>query len=211
LGLAGVGLAASLAFRPAPPNATPTSADTTRASLAANESLVERSGTAVPAVIAGRESHGTSPAQQGSAGPAAQTVVAQAQPPVAKPAPVCQHCGVVEAVHAVQKKGKGTGVGAVAGGVVGGVVGNQFGHGNGRAAMTVLGAVGGGLAGNEIEKRSRSTTVYDVQVRMDDGRVRHFEQATALAKGARVTIEGNKLHLAQSRGRAPAGNGSARG
>ena len=35
-------------------------------------------------------------------------------------------------------------MGAVAGGVLGAVLGNQVGHGNGRAAATLLGAVGGG-------------------------------------------------------------------
>src|ERR1700704_453987 len=135
LALAGLGLAAGLTLRPAPLAPVPsTSPDTLRASLAPNETLVER-GTPVPKA-------------------APNTLLAENAPPTTKPAAVCKICGVVESVQAVQKKGKGTGVGAVAGGVVGGVVGNQFGHGNGRAAMTVLGAVGGGVAGNEIEKRS---------------------------------------------------------
>ena len=34
-------------------------------------------------------------------------------------------------------------IGTIAGGVAGGVVGNQFGGGNGKTALTVLGAVGG--------------------------------------------------------------------
>ena len=38
-------------------------------------------------------------------------------------------------------------IGTIAGGVAGGVVGNQFGGGNGKTALTVLGAVGGALAG----------------------------------------------------------------
>ena len=59
--------------------------------------------------------------------------------------------------------------------------------------MTVLGAVGGGVAGNEIEKRQKSTTAHEVTVRMDDGSVRTIEQATAPRTGERVTIEGNKL------------------
>ncbi len=184
LALAGLGLAAGLTLRPAPPAAiTTTSPETTRASLAPNESLVER-GTPLPKA-------------------APNTLLAENAPPAAKPAAVCKTCGVVESVQAVQKKGKGTGVGAVAGGVVGGAVGNQFGHGNGRAAMTVLGAVGGGLAGNEIEKRSRSTTVYQVKVRMDDGSVRHFEQAAAPAAGSRVTVDGNHLRVV-SHSHAPA-------
>jgi outer membrane lipoprotein SlyB len=60
--------------------------------------------------------------------------------------------------------------------------------------MTVLGAVGGGLAGNEVEKRSKSTTVYRVKVRTDSGALRTVEQATAPAVGQRVRLDGTSLH-----------------
>jgi len=99
----------------------------------------------------------------------------------------------------VKQKGQGTGLGAVAGGVVGGAIGNQFGRGGGRTAMTVLGAVGGGLAGNEIEKRARSETLYEVRVRMDDGSLRTLRQRTAPKQGARVVVEGNTLKLVKAR------------
>jgi outer membrane lipoprotein SlyB len=112
------------------------------------------------------------------------------------PAVLCAACGTVEAVHAVQQKGEGTGLGAVAGGVLGGVVGHQVGGGNGKTAMTVIGAVGGGLAGHEIEKRARSSTVFDVKVRMEDGSTRTFQHNEALAVGAHVVVEGSKLRLA---------------
>ena len=105
----------------------------------------------------------------------------------------CNECGVIESVQAVTRKGEASGVGAVAGGVLGAVVGNQVGKGNGRKAMTVLGAVGGGVAGNEIEKRSKSTTVHVVKVRMDDGSLRSIEQAASAHVGERVVVEGNKL------------------
>lgn len=126
--------------------------------------------------------------------------VAKPAPKAVKPAPepvrvaaACSYCGVVESVDAVQRKGQGTGVGVVAGGVLGAAVGNQVGHGNGRAAMTVLGAVGGGLAGNEVEKRARAETVYQVRIKFDDGTVRTIEQATAPKVGARVEMQGSKL------------------
>jgi outer membrane lipoprotein SlyB len=115
---------------------------------------------------------------------------------------VCSTCGVVEGVRAVEQKGQGTGLGAVAGGVAGAAVGNQFGHGNGKAAMTILGAIGGGMAGNEVEKRVRSETVYEVRVRMDDGSTRTFTQKTAPSPGSRVTVDGNTLHTT----RAPQGD-----
>lgn len=105
----------------------------------------------------------------------------------------CASCGVVESVVAVQRKGEGTGVGAVAGGVVGGVLGNQVGDGQGRTAMTVLGAIGGGFAGNEVEKHARAVTVYRVRVRTDEGELRTIEQASGLAVGQRVRIDGRKL------------------
>ncbi len=115
----------------------------------------------------------------------------------AKSAPVtaaaCNTCGIVEAVTPFEKKGEGTGIGAVAGGVLGGVVGNQIGGGNGRKAMTVLGAVGGGVAGHEIEKRQRSTTLYAVKVRMEDGSLRSVTQSTAPTVGQKVTLDGTQI------------------
>ncbi len=108
---------------------------------------------------------------------------------------VCASCGVVESVNAVQQKGQGSGIGVVAGGAAGGLLGNQIGGGNGRTAMTVLGAIGGGFAGNEVEKRVRTETVYDVTVRMDDGSTRSFRRAQAMAVGSAVTVDGDTLRL----------------
>jgi outer membrane lipoprotein SlyB len=112
---------------------------------------------------------------------------------IAEAAPVCNTCGVVEAVTPYQQKGEGTGIGAVAGGVLGGVIGNQVGGGNGKKAMTVIGAVGGGMAGHEIEKRQRATTMYSVKVRMQDGSLRTVTQATAPTVGQKVTVEGTQV------------------
>jgi uncharacterized protein YcfJ len=119
--------------------------------------------------------------------PAATVVQAPAPAPAA---PVCGNCGTITAVTAVQRKGEGSGLGAIGGGVAGAVLGNQVGGGNGRAIATVLGAVGGGFAGNAIEKNVRKVTVYQAQVRMDDGSTRSFEQATSPAVGTRVVSEG---------------------
>lgn len=113
--------------------------------------------------------------------------------PARTAAAACATCGVVEAVTPVQKKGEGTGVGAVGGAVVGGLIGSQMGGGDGKKAMAVLGAVGGGMAGHEIEKRQRATTLYQVKVRMDDGTHRTLTQATAPAVGQKVTVEGSQL------------------
>lgn len=118
--------------------------------------------------------------------------LAQAAP--ARPA-INPNVGTVESVVAVKHKGQGTGLGAVAGGILGGVVGHQFGGGTGKDVMTVAGAVGGGLAGNEIEKNARATTVYDVRIRMEDGSVRTVQRATAPAVGTRVTYENGQARF----------------
>jgi outer membrane lipoprotein SlyB len=119
---------------------------------------------------------------------------AAAKPPAERvAAAVCAQCGVVEAVTPFQQKGDGTGVGAVGGAVVGGLLGSQIGGGGGKKAMTVIGAVGGGLAGNEIEKRQRATTLYSVKVRMEDGSLRTLTQATAPTVGQKVSVDGGAL------------------
>lgn len=96
------------------------------------------------------------------------------EPARAQAPAICYECGRVESVNAVQTQAAPSGVGMIAGGVVGGLLGNQVGGGNGKKIATVAGAVGGGYAGHEIEKRTRTTTTYEVQVRMEDGRVRSF-------------------------------------
>ena len=135
---------------------------------------------------------------------AARPVARQAKAPVgetqAKASAVCAHCGVVESVVAVKRKGEATGLGVVAGGVLGAVVGHQMGNGNGKKAMTVIGAVGGGVAGNEVEKHARGDTVYQVRVRMDDNTERTLEQANAPHVGARVEVQGNTLKALRSAG-----------
>ena len=133
--------------------------------------------------------------------------VAQAAPP-AQPsrAATCGTCGTVESAVAVQRQGKVNGVavgnttigiGTVAGGVLGGVLGNQVGGGNGKTAMTVLGAAGGAYAGNAVEKNMKKVTVYQMRVRMNNGSVRTIEQASPVAAGSSVVVEGNSLRLAR--------------
>lgn len=93
---------------------------------------------------------------------------------VAQPARACSNCGRVESVHAVQSQADPSGVGVVGGAVVGGLLGNQVGGGTGKTLATIAGAVGGGFAGNEVEKRTRTATTYQVQVRMENGQLRNF-------------------------------------
>ncbi|MDO9360469.1 MAG: glycine zipper 2TM domain-containing protein [Polaromonas sp.] len=130
----------------------------------------------------------------------AQAPVAQVPRPV-----VCADCGTVEAVTPVQRQGQVNGVavgnttvglGTVAGGVIGGLLGNQVGGGNGKTAMTVLGAAGGAFAGNKIEQNMKKVTVYQVRVRMNDGSTRNVEVSSSVPVGSRVIVEGNNLRMA---------------
>jgi outer membrane lipoprotein SlyB len=178
LALAGVGLAAGLWL------GSPRSAE--QAPAATKQSL---------AAVGTAKAGGSAAAKhEGAVAPidgASRATPLDTEPAVA----TCTNCGVVEGVRTVQRKGEGTGVGAVAGGVIGGVIGNQMGSGNGKKAMTVIGAVGGGVAGHEVEKRARSETVYQVRVRMDDGSLRTLTRAQAPAPGARVRIDGQQLRV----------------
>jgi outer membrane lipoprotein SlyB len=120
-----------------------------------------------------------------SAAPKAPMATASRSAPVAHTAPVqvaavatCAECGVIESVREIDAKGKGSGLGAVGGGVVGGLLGNQVGAGRGKDVMTVVGVVGGALAGNEVEKRVKTTKHYEVTVRLHDGSSRVISEAS---------------------------------
>lgn len=116
------------------------------------------------------------------------------QPPVA----VNANLGRVESVVPVEIKGQASGVGAVAGGVGGALLGSTMGQGNGKTAMTVLGAAGGALAGNEVEKTMKKEVRYDVAVRMDDGSRRTIRLATPpdYRAGDRVRVDNNRIQPA---------------
>jgi outer membrane lipoprotein SlyB len=111
------------------------------------------------------------------------------RPRLASASASCAECGVVESIRVVEDKGQGSGLGAVAGGVVGGILGNQVGGGRGRTAMAGAGA----YAGNEVEKNVNKALSYQVRVRMNDGAVRSFYEATqpALAVGQKVRVTEN--------------------
>ena len=129
-----------------------------------------------------------------SAASANKPVVSSASPAAVSPArEVCLNCGTVTASTPIEREGTGSGVGAVAGGVIGALLGNQVGQGQGKDVATIVGAVGGGFAGNTVEKKMKKTTVYQVQVRLDDGSTRSIEQAEPAGVGARVRIEGSTL------------------
>lgn len=107
----------------------------------------------------------------------------------------CHACGSVESINQIESKGQGSGVGAVAGGIAGALLGNTMGAGNGRTAMTLLGAGGGAYAGNEIEKNTRKTTSYRIRVRLENGELRTVYQRTppAVAVGDRVKVVNGEI------------------
>ena len=176
LGLVSIAAAAAIALRPGAPPAPEPAAQ-------------------APAALAS-----TQPTEAQRAAPKSMSQPSATRPAAPKVASVCGHCGVVESVVAVKHKGEATGLGAVAGGVLGAVVGHQMGNGNGKKAMTVIGAVGGGVAGNEVEKRARGDTVYQVRVRMDDNTERTIEQAEPPHVGARVDVQGGTLKALRTAG-----------
>ena len=114
------------------------------------------------------------------------------------PVPVksaCRDCGVVESITPRTVKGKPSAAGTVLGAVAGGVIGHQIGSGRGNDAATVAGAVGGAFAGREIESRANTTTVFDVEVRMEDGALRRVTVGSAanLREGDKVEVNGSHI------------------
>lgn len=88
--------------------------------------------------------------------------------------------GRVESIEPIQTTQGSSGIlGTVIGGAAGGLLGHQIGGGRGQTAATIIGAVGGAVAGNQVEKRagSSTSTVYRVNVRLDDGRVATVTQS----------------------------------
>ena len=102
---------------------------------------------------------------------------------------------MVSSVNAIAQQGEGSGLGAVAGGVVGGLLGNQVGGGTGKKIATVAGVAGGAYAGHQIEKNAKSTTRYDVIVKMEDGSTRTFsyESQPAFQTGSKVKVVNGAL------------------
>lgn len=110
-------------------------------------------------------------------------------------AKACDQCGVIESIKPQTVRGEPSGGGAIAGAIIGGVVGHQFGDGRGQDAATAAGAVGGAIAGNEIEKRRNSHTVYKLVIKMDKGGVRTLTVSSieGLHEGEKVEIRNGRV------------------
>ena len=89
----------------------------------------------------------------------------------------CDTCGVVTRIdHRARASNTPNATGAVIGGIVGAVAAREIAERNtdsdGRAnTATAVGAVGGAVAGNAIQNRVQGQSVYDVHVRLDNGRM----------------------------------------
>jgi len=116
--------------------------------------------------------------------------IEQAPQPAVQPG----NLATVQAVREVKQPGEHTVLGPAAGGVAGAVVGSQFGHGNGRKVMTVLGALGGAMAGKHIEKQARGATRWEVEVRHDSGM-----QETVLSDVAPSFNPGDRVRVVDGR------------
>jgi len=184
----GVGTAALMGWLPssqrdAQPLAASTSAEQL-ASLQANQPQANLQPASAQALAALPPQQQQQPVRQPQQQP-------QQQYAAAAPAPqVCSNCGVIEAIHEVNTRAEGSGVGAAGGAVVGGLLGNQVGGGHGKQLATVLGAVGGAVAGNQIEGSVRSTRSYNIVVRLDNGKTRTVHQSAApnWRQGDRVRV-----------------------
>lgn len=84
---------------------------------------------------------------------------------------------------------------AVAGAIIGGIIGNQFGSGNGKDAMTVLGAIAGADAATRNNRNQivgyRTERQCSEVTRYKDERVRRYSHSTAtfVVDGKRYTVD----------------------
>jgi outer membrane lipoprotein SlyB len=108
---------------------------------------------------------------------------------------VCEGCGRVTAVNEADKEGEGSALGLIAGGVAGAVLGHQVGNGTGQDLATIAGAAGGAYAGNKIEKRVKTTKVWNVSVDYDDGSKGSFsfDHDPGFQAGDAVKKEGDSI------------------
>ena len=181
---------ASAATSPLVSTTTTPGAPTSQQSSVANAPVVVAQQPATQAHEATRPAHHT---PSHNAAPATDTQQVAA-------VPACTTCGVIDGYSAVQVKGQNNGVGAVAGGLGGALIGSKIAGRNNHTLGGVIGAVGGGLLGNAIESHERTTTAYDVRVRMDDGSVRTVRQAAVPTVGQHVNVEGSTLKAVGAQG-----------
>lgn len=108
------------------------------------------------------------------------------------PAQICNACGTIVSMKAIEQEGDASGAGAVLGAIAGGFAGNQIGGGHGREAATAIGAIAGGMGGHMAEKKIREQTAYKVTIKMDSGYTRTVTVSADMAGNFSV---GNKVRV----------------
>jgi len=177
----------------ADPASTTVAATTTPAATSSEQPVV----TATPSAKDSTHTVRHAPARHETAH---DTAPATPAPQQVAAAPVCATCGVIDGYSPVKVQGQNNGVGAVAGGLGGALVGSKIaGRGN-HTLGGVVGAIGGGLLGNAIETHERTSTAYDVRVRMEDGSIRTVRQSTIPTVGQHVNVDGHTLHPVDGQG-----------
>ena len=86
--------------------------------------------------------------------------------------------------------------GAIIGGIIGGVIGNQFGKGNGKDAMTGIGALSGAIIGGQDKGPRNYTTQRQCQIetryKETQREVYSHSTVTFYADGRKQTLKFNK-------------------
>lgn len=111
----------------------------------------------------------------------------------------CRDCGTVTRIELVRTSTGGP-AGAILGGIVGAVAGHEVsahtgGSKGNQNVAAAAGAVGGAVVGNAIQKNAGD--VYNVSVRMDDGRVITLRQSDlgGIREGSYVRVYNGRATL----------------
>ncbi len=107
-----------------------------------------------------------------------------------EPVAFCARCGVIVSMKDIVNNSEGSGA------VVAGLIGLQLGGGRGRDIAMLAGAVGGATAGNEVEKKVKTTQASEITVLLDDGSttVLRLADAAAWHTGDHVKIIAGVMH-----------------
>lgn len=123
-------------------------------------------------------------------------------PPPARAA-ACYDCGTVTRIELASSGATRApnATGAVLGGIVGAVAGHEISDKTGGSkgnqnVSAAAGAVAGAAVGNAIQNRAQANTVYNIHVRMDDGRMTTVSQTddSGLRQGSRVRVTGGRVY-----------------
>ena len=96
----------------------------------------------------------------------------------------------------VPQKGESNTDGAILGGIIGGVIGNQFGKGNGKEAMTGIGALTGAIIGGQDKgpRATRTERRCQIETRYEETKREVYSHSTITfyADGVKRTIKFQK-------------------